>query len=70
MSGGYDLSQIRFGIIFALLFQVFGVVAAYLSNKSDKKDEVVSFFHQAETKIEKQAENLFAGIKKEKSAKK
>jgi len=70
MSGGYDLSEIRFGIIFALLFQIFGVVAAYLLTRTEKKEEVISFFHQAEEKIDKQAENLFLNNKKEKSAKK
>ncbi len=58
MSGGYDLSEIRFGIIFVLLAQIFGVVAAYLLNKSGKKEEVVSFFHQAEGEIEDKL-NLF-----------
>ena len=70
MSGGYDLSEIRFGIIFALLFQIFGVVAAYLLSRTEKKEEVISFFHQAEEKIEKQTENLFSIKKKEKSDKK
>lgn len=68
ISGGYDMSELRFGIIFCLLFQIFGVVAAYLLSRAGKKEEVVSFFHQAEDKIEKQAQNLFE--KTEKSMKK
>jgi len=59
MSGGYDLSEIRFGIILTLLAQVFGLVAAYLSTRFAQKKEVVSFFHQAEEKVEEQVGNLF-----------
>lgn len=61
-------AEIRFGIIFCLLFQVFGVVSAYLLSRGNKKEEVTSFFHQAEEKIEKQAKILFS--KNEKPAKK
>lgn len=64
MGGGYDLSEIRFGIIFSLLFQIFGLVSAYLLNRSGKKEEVVSFFYQAEEKIEKQAQDLFSKVEK------
>ncbi len=65
MGKGYDLSEIRFGIIFCLLFQVFGLVSAYLSSRIEKKDEVVRFFHQAEEKIENKAKTLFSKKEKE-----
>ncbi len=59
MSGGFNLMETRFGIIFCLFFQIFGVVAAYLLTRDKQRKEVVDFFHQAEKKIEKQAHNLF-----------
>jgi hypothetical protein len=60
MGKGYDLLEIRFGIIFCLLFQIFGIVASYLLTREKEKKEVVKFFHQAEEKIENKAKTLFS----------
>jgi heme/copper-type cytochrome/quinol oxidase subunit 1 len=64
MSGGFDLLETRFGIVFCLLFQIFGVVTAYLLTREKEKNEVINFFHQTEEKIEKEAKDLFSKVEK------
>lgn len=60
MGSGYDVSEIRFGLFFCLLLQIFGLVAAFLLQRGNKKEEVVNFFHQAEEKVEAKVKDLFS----------
>ena len=64
MGNGYDSLEIRFGIIFCLLFQVFALVGAFLLKRGTKKEEVIGFFHQTEERISSNAKTLFSNEKK------
>ncbi len=70
LGGGFNSLQTRFGIIFSLLFQIFGLVSAYLLTRDKKKEAVISFFHQAEKKLDQGTQSLFGENKTKNPAKK